>query len=486
MKWFATVKSELNKITFYRSLKFRISVLIVLTGLISCSVMRFGILQSYFNRAVEVRVGDVQNQMKVLADHLLTYNYLQEPQSDLINAELEQFSTLYDGRILIINNRLTIIRDTYNINQGKTIISEEVMRCIKGETIYNLDEDNGYIEVTVPIQQLEGESIKTVGVIYASVSSKSIEANYDILNRNALLISTLMFVAVCVLAFMIPSIMMKPFDRMTDAINDMKAGFADDLIAVNDYTETEHIVDAFNHLLDRMKVLDDSRQEFVSNVSHELKTPMTSIKVLADSLNTQEDVPVELYKEFMTDIVDEIDRENKIINDLLALVKLDKSAANLNVESVNINLLISAVFKRLKPLANEKNIELIFQSQREVIAEVDEVKLSLAVMNLIENGIKYNNEDEGWVCVTLDADHQFFTFEVKDSGIGIPEEDQKHIFERFYRVDKSHSREIGGTGLGLAITRSTVLKHRGSIKVSSEPGEGTTFTVKIPLSYIQS
>lgn len=486
MKWFATLKSELNKITFYRSLKFRISFLIVLTGLISCSVMRFGILQSYFNRAVEVRVGDVQNQMKVLADHLLTYNYLQEPQSDLINAELEQFSTLYDGRILIINDRLNIIRDTYNINQGKTIIAEEVIRCFKGQMNYNLDEDNGFIEVTVPIQQAEGEKYRIVGVIYASVSTNSIAANYDILNRSALLISTLMFMAVCVLAFMIPRMMMKPFDKMTDAINAMKAGFADDLIEVNDYTETEHIVDAFNHLLDRMKVLDDSRQEFVSNVSHELKTPMTSIKVLADSLNTQEDVPVELYKEFMTDIVDEIDRENKIINDLLALVKLDKSASTLNVEAVNINSLISSVFKRLKPLANEKNIELIFQSQREVVAEVDEVKLSLAIMNLIENGIKYNKEDEGWVRVTLDADHQFFTFEVEDSGIGIPEEEQKHIFERFYRVDKSHSREIGGTGLGLAITRSTVLKHRGSIKVNSEPGEGTCFVVKIPLSYIQS
>lgn len=485
MKWFATLKSELNKITFYRSLKFRISLLIVLTGLISCSVMRFGVLQSYFNRAVEVRVGDVQNQMKVLADHLLTYNYLQEPQSDLVNAELEQFSTLYDGRILIINDSLNIIRDTYNINQGKTIIAEEVIRCFKGQMIYNLDEDNGFIEVTVPIQLTEEETQQIVGVIYASVSTNSISANYDILNRNALVISMLMFMAVCVIAFTIPKIMLKPFDKMTDAINDMKAGFADDLIEVNDYTETEHIVDAFNHLMERMKVLDDSRQEFVSNVSHELKTPMTSIKVLADSLNTQEDVPVELYKEFMTDIVDEIDRENKIINDLLALVKLDKSASNLNVETVNINALIGSVFKRLKPLANEKNIELIFQSQREVIAEVDEVKLSLAIMNLIENGIKYNKDEDGWVRVTLDADHQFFTFEVEDSGIGIPEEDQKHIFERFYRVDKSHSREIGGTGLGLAITRSTILKHRGSIKVNSEPGEGTCFIVKIPLSYIQ-
>ena len=163
---------------------------------------------------------------------------------------------------------------------------------------------------------------------------------------------------------------------------------------------------------------------------------------------------------------------------------MDKTASELNIESVDINKLMESIFKRLMPLAKEQGIDLIFESQRQVIAEVDEVKLSLAITNLIENGIKYNRE-EGWVKVTLDADHQFFTFEVADSGLGIDEESQKHIFERFYRVDKSHSREIGGTGLGLAITRSTILMHRGSIKVSSVPEEGTVFTVKVPLSYIQ-
>ena len=107
----------------------------------------------------------------------------------------------------------------------------------------------------------------------------------------------------------------------------------------------------------------------------------------------------------------------------------------------------------------------------------------MAISNLIENGIKYNKEN-GFVKVTLDSDHQFVTLVIEDSGIGIPEEAIEHIYERFYRVDKSHSREIGGTGLGLAITRNAILMHRGSIKVTSVEGEGTTFNVKIPLSYI--
>ena len=147
---------------------------------------------------------------------------------------------------------------------------------------------------------------------------------------------------------------------------------------------------------------------------------------------------------------------------------------------VNINELTEIILKRLRPIARKKNIEVTLISKREIMAEVDEVKMSLILTNLVENAIKYNRE-QGKVDVTLDADHQFFTVEVADTGIGIPEESLERIYERFYRVDKSHSKEIGGTGLGLAITRNAILLHRGAIKVESIYGEGSMFTVKIPL-----
>ena len=177
-------------------------------------------------------------------------------------------------------------------------------------------------------------------------------------------------------------------------------------------------------------------------------------------------------------------REKKIINDLLDLVKLDKKGANLNIKSQDVNELVERILKRLQPLAAKSNIELVFESFRPVTAEIDEVKIALVITNLVENAIKYNKEN-GWVHVSLNADHKYFYLKVADSGIGIPKEDTDHIFERFFRVDKSHSREIGGTGLGLSIARNAVVMHRGAIKVYSEPGEGTTFTVRIPLTYIK-
>ena len=162
---------------------------------------------------------------------------------------------------------------------------------------------------------------------------------------------------------------------------------------------------------------------------------------------------------------------------------MDKSEAELNITQVNLNTLVEQILKRLKPIANRRKVELIFESIREVTADVDEMKLSLAITNLVENAIKYNME-EGWVRVTLDADHKFFYLKVQDSGIGIPEDVQDRIFERFYRVDKARSRETGGSGLGLAITRNVVLMHKGAIKLSSKEGEGSTFTLRIPLNYI--
>lgn len=483
----------LKKIKVLRSLKAFLFIIIFFMGLVPSFIMRVGILQNYEDRAVEVRISDVQTQLKIIANHLITYNYLQDPSSEVINAELEQLSNLYNGRVLIINNNLKVIKDTYAISDEKTIISEEVIKCLKGIGSSHYDRINGFIEITVPIVDIitaqaatselpEGTEIVR-GVMLTSVSSDTIIATMEILNRKALIIEMIMIFCIFAIALILAQILIRPFDRISKAINEIKEGYTNEPISIPDYRETEHIVDAFNSLLGRMKALDDSRQEFVANVSHELKTPITSVKVLADSLLAQPDTPPELYKEFMVDIAAEIEREDKIINDLLALVKLDKSAAELNISVININELAEIILKRLRPIARKNNVELTLISKREVIAEVDEVKMSLILTNLVENAIKYNRE-QGKVIVTVDADHQFFTVQVEDTGIGIPEEARELIYERFYRVDKSHSREIGGTGLGLAITKSAVLLHRGSMKLESMPGEGSVFTVKMPLSRI--
>lgn len=486
----AKIWGELKNFISLRSLQARIFIIILAVGMIPGVLMRYGILTNYEERAVEQRVATVQNQLLIVGNHLLSNNYFNTEKADeqsraVINAELEMISNLYEGRVMVINSGLKVVKDTYGISEGKTIISEEVIRCLGGESMSHYDREHGYIEMTTPIvgSNPEDGTSAIVGVMLTSISNESIVGTMEVLSRKAMILEYLMLVGIVAVAIILSRVLVRPFNRVTDAINEVKAGYSDETISVPDYVETVHIVDAFNQMLRRMKALDDSRQEFVANVSHELKTPMTSIKVLADSLLAQEDAPAELYREFMEDIVSEIDRENQIITDLLALVKMDKKVQELNIVSLNINDLTELILKRLRPIARKKDVEVVFESMRPVVAEVDEVKLTLIMTNLVENAIKYNKE-HGWVKVELDADHQYFTFRVSDSGIGIPEDSLPHIYERFFRVDKSHSREIGGTGLGLAITKNAVLMHRGSITVTSVEGEGTSFTVKIPLTYI--
>ena len=490
------ISNRLSTFLSLRSLRLRIFILILLAGTIPCVFMYFGIVDNYEQRAVEYRTTAVQNQLVILANHLISNDYLANYKSEeqnyknsraVINAELETLSSLYEGRVMIINSNYKIVKDTYGISEGKTMISEEVIKCFKGENISHYDAEHGFIEMTTPIVNTaanDNDNNSLIeGVMITSISTDSIVATMDILNRKAIILEMIMIMIITALAIILSVLMTRPFNRITAAISEVKEGYSNEEISVPDYVETVHIVDAFNQLLKRMKVLDDSRQEFVANVSHELKTPMTSIKVLADSLLTQDNVPAELYREFMEDMVSEIDRENQIITDLLALVKMDKKVQNLNIVALNINDLTELILKRLRPIARKKDVEVVFESMRDVTAEVDEVKMSLIMTNLVENAIKYNVE-HGWVKVILDADHQYMIFTVRDSGIGIPEEAMAHIYERFYRVDKSHSREIGGTGLGLAITKSAILAHKGSVSVESTPGEGTSFTVRIPLNYI--
>lgn len=472
---------------FLKSMKFRLICLFMLIGILTGILIRTGILTVYEKHAVSNRSVDVIGQAKILANQMVSTDYINGAESESITSQLQQMSRIYDGRILLIDSSFHIIKDTYDLDTDKTIISEEVIKSFRGEDSMNYDVDNHYVEMTIPLttDNVESGEKSIIGVLLISVSTDSILANLEYMRNAALVLQIFGAVLLFAVSVFLSVRLTNPLKNMASSIAEIQNGYgtSDGELMIKGYSETVQISEKFNKLYSRMKMLDDSRQEFVSNVSHELKTPLTSMKVLADSLNGQEDVPVEMYREFMLDIGNEIERENKIINDLLSLVKMDKSASDLNITSVNINEMLDLILKRLKPIAEKQHVDLVLESFRPVTAEIDEVKLTLAITNLVENAIKYNKED-GWVHVSLNADYQYFYLKVEDSGIGIPEDSLEHIYERFYRVDKSHSREIGGTGLGLAITRNAILMHRGAIKVFSTEGEGTLFTVRIPLNYI--
>lgn len=489
---------------FIKSYRFVIFITFFLVTMLMFFAFGSYLQNSYQKKTMENKIAQVQGQCNILASQVQQNNFLISSNMTNLNTEINQLANVLEGRIIIVDSNYLVIKDTYTMEQGRYLISKDVHEIMIGKTGTKTKTllQNEYIEILVPIldstnvpqpittdsntkpsvggsdtKQAKGVIICVFAIGELSDTNEYMRSQADILYGFFIFIS---FVVAVLMSLILPL----PIRALNRKLQHVAEGHLDEpIVLYHSYEEVQDVTDTFNQIISKIQVLESTRQEFVSNVSHELKTPITSMKVLADSLLMQEDVPAEMYREFMGDIAEEIDRENKIITDLLTLVRLDKQVTNLNIETVNINELLELLLKRIQPIAAEREIDIVLESMREVVAEIDSVKLSLAFSNLIENAVKYN-QNGGWVHVNLDADHKFFYVKVSDSGVGIPEDCQDKVFERFYRVDKARSRDTGGTGLGLAITRNAILMHKGAIQLYSKQGEGTTFTVRIPLIYI--
>lgn len=470
------MKDKLRKIL---SLKVSIFLIFLCIFFITYYSIDRIIIYGFLRKSMDETVTQVKWQSNILASDILAMDFLKNPDSDAADVEIQQMAYAYSARILIINSDYIIVKDNYIFDEGKTIITEDVINAFKGKSHSHINYKSSSAVITTPIIDDTG---KISGVIKVSLSGYATIQTINYMKRISIAVMiALLLVFSGILVFVIYKLI-SPAKDMKEAILSLSDGDKNARIKKQTIKEYKDIGDAVNVLLDRLESIDGSRDEFVSNVSHELKTPMTSMKVLADSLLATENAPIEMYKDFMQDIAEEIDRENEIIGDLLNLVRTDGERAVLNIETVDVNELMEVVLKRLKPIALKNNIEIIFESMRPVTASIDRVKFIIVLTNIIENAIKYNHP-EGWVKITLNADHKFFYVDVSDSGIGIPEECKDQVFERFYRVDKARSRETGGTGLGLAITKNIVLLHKGTIKFYSKENEGTTFNIRIPLNY---
>lgn len=471
--------------TYGMSMKVPLAIIMIAAALIPLFLQAVVMLGSFNQGQLDARTIEIQNQCVILSNKMTRSGYMtaKKKNNTALDSQMQAISDVYNGRIVIVNSNFRVITDTFNLSTGKFYISEEVIKCFKGENSSHYNKDMQYLAQTIPVYDPANEK-NIYGVIVVTASTENILSLTDKVMGKSNLFLVFICLAMGVLAVVAVHILMRPFKKLQLSFDRVAQGDLDADITENTYRETTQLSQAVQKSLSKLKAVDQSRQEFVSNVSHELKTPITSIRVLVDSLMGMEEVPVELYREFMTDISDEIDRENQIIEDLLTLVKMDKSAeSQMNIEQVNINGELELILKRLRPIAKRGNVELVLESIREVTADVDRVKISLAITNLVENAIKYNR-DSGNVRVTLDADHKYFYVKVTDTGIGIPEDALEHIFERFFRVDKARSREVGGTGLGLAIAKNVIQMHHGIIDVESTPGEGTSFSMRIPLTYV--
>jgi signal transduction histidine kinase len=435
-------------------------------------------IREYYRKEIEDRTLATANMM---SGSVSKANYLSDQSKDKIfENEVDLKSRESSSRIIVLDNRCVVLKDSNLTAVGKIYLVPEAIDALRNNNKVSTHEAERAVYAAAAI--LNGDSEK-IGVVLVVASNESAYEIMPALERRILLVTVITACALIALAFFLSRVLLDPMREILRAVKKMSEGHLDQRVVIKGGGEYAEMGQAFNEMAGKLEKVEITRSEFVSNVSHELKTPLSSIKVLTESILLQENVRPETYEEFMLDINSEINRMTNIINDLLSLVKMDRRENALNIKNFELNKLTAEVMRRLAPLAARKKTELVYEEVcGGIMLDGDEMKLSLAISNLIENGIKYTPEN-GKVKVILDADHQNAFITVSDTGIGIEEEHQNKIFERFYRVDKTRDRETGGTGLGLAITHTAVLLHHGSIKVHSKPKEGAVFVVRLPLRW---
>jgi signal transduction histidine kinase len=395
----------------------------------------------------------------------------------MINADLDEKSRENSYRILVFDSMSVCVTDTSRMEAGKTLVIPEVISALSGTDAQNLQ---NFGNIMYAASSVKNESSTIVGAVLIVSSIDEVFQPIADIERRLIYFVAIIFVFIICFVYVVSGLYTAPLRSVMTAVIKMSQGHLNIRTEIKGRDEFAEMGKAFNIMAEKLELAEKSREEFVSNVSHELKTPLSSIKVLSESILLQKDVPAETYMEFLLDINSEIDRMTYIVNDLLALVKLDRREVTLDFKPVDVSFMIMEVLKRLFLVARRKNIHIAFEEMKKVIIEADEMKLASAVSNIVDNAVKYTPEG-GVVKVTADADHQNLFITVTDTGVGISEDEQSKIFDRFYRVDKTRDRETGGTGLGLAITHATVLLHNGAIRVVSRENEGSTFIMSLPL-----
>ena len=397
------------------------------------------------------------------------------------NDDRVMYLRIEDIRSVVTDNSYTVLYDNNReANMTGKVFMREVLKCaLDGEQkTSTFESDNGKtLTVSVPIE-LGGEII---GGVYLAENVSAISKSIDAIRTSLVLFSILLLFIIIIITVMISYVVTKPLGEFINVAKAVSKGDFSRRVTVKGSHEMEHMGQAFNFMCDELTELDEKRKNFVSDVSHELKTPMAGIKLLCDSLIAAENPDMDTIREFLNDMSEEIDRLTRLINKLLTLTKLD-SGTNLNLSKVEINALAMGVLHSLQKLADEKDIALLPDLKDEpIMINADYDKIYECVYNLVVNAIKYTPEG-GHVAVRVNLEGSDCIIEVEDDGPGIPDSEKPKVFERFYRLDDSRARDTGGTGLGLAITKEAVLLHKGSIEVLDAEPNGSIFRITVPSS----
>ena len=407
-----------------------------------------------------------------------------------LNDMLEEYAVSMDGRLMLIDNDGKIQYDTFQNLCGQRIGVDEALRVLAGNeaeaygihapgraVVEEMSGVSGADYVAYSVHEMTGFQGKIGAALYVS-RVQSLMDSLNTVRIKLLSIFAIIALAALIVALFLSRVLTNPITAVSRTMRKMGKGDLSVRVPVRGSGELRELAENYNTMAAQLESLDKTRNQFVSNASHELKTPLATMKIMLESMIYQPDMPAEVRADFMKDINHEIDRLTGIVTDLLVLTRLD-NREEMKRDTVNMSELTQETIHLLTPTAEQRRQTITEDVQEDLLLYGDRSKLSQILYNLMDNAIKYTPE-EGTVHISLKEENGCNIWRVRDNGIGIPADDQEHIFERFYRVDKARGRETGGTGLGLSIVKQMVKMHDGTISVHSEPGKGSEFVVMFP------
>lgn len=451
-------------------------VAVILIAITLLSVYILGVLTESFYSTEKVKLFAKANIVSGLVTD--TGNISDETKENIAK-------TLYGSnmRCIVTNGDLRAVFDSNNDSDivGKIVIREAINKCIaKGTETYvkaqGVNEIN-MLSVAVPLMS----GTRTLGAVYIAESIASADAAVGDIRRNLIIFAVITSILIAMLSLALSFMTTAPIDNFIAVSKEISKGNFNVKAKEKGTSELVEMAKALNYMCRELEDFEQNRKKFVSDVSHELKTPLATIKLICDSIVTTENPEPDMVKDFLSDLSEEVDRLTRLVERLLALTKMDADQKVKSVAPVDFTVMLKAILRKLAPNAHAKNI-MLYDDLGDATLEpvmLDYDKIWESVYNVTDNAIKYTPEG-GFVRMGLGIKNQMIVVTVEDNGPGIPDSEKEHIFDRFYRLDDSRARDTGGTGLGLAIAKEAVMLHGGEISVRDARNGGSIFTITIP------
>ena len=471
-------ESQGRRVPFWRSLqtKYALTYVVIVAAVVVLLNTYPAVVSQ--NLAYRSKRTSMQNQASVLASALATGPEALTADSATRTVNL-LLGSLGVNRVVVTDPAGRVLCDVRDgVQQTDTVgqyaLFWEAVTALKGNNVFRGDCADGvfYSWAAVPVTYRS----MTQGAVYLYEYDAEQGAMLQGIQNNLRTISIVIALVTLVMGVVFSKALTRRIAQLLSAIHTVREGEYSHRVDMRGGDELSRLADEFNELTGRLQTTEEVRRRFVSDASHELKTPLASIRLLTDSILQADHMDSETAREFLIDIGEEAERLTRITEKLLTLTRLD-TAHEVQTVPVDVGTVVRRVEHMLTPLAQAAEVKLELSLQPGCVIRATEDDLYQVAFNLMENAVKYNLPG-GTVIVTLFTEGNTVCLRVEDTGVGIPEADLPKIFDRFYRVDKARSRAAGGTGLGLSIVRDTVRQHGGTITARRREPEGTCFEAR--------